>query len=203
MRRIEMRRKTKKGENMNRKIMILMVAVVATVLPAVAVADVMITGSIAVHGSQAPEMVYLSNGPNYATADSSGLFAFYNGTTSTGASSGAATIGTVDLEGMANANVSLLNVLDLNYSVGSTSGMLWVNVSGPGFPSGAFAELSSTPISALSSSASGSYSLNSVPTNNGPFTVSGSGTYYVSFFLPASTGYSTSSLEISVAFVPS
>ena len=195
-----MRRK-KIGENMNRKIMILMVAVVATVLPAVAVADVMITGSIAVHGSQAPEALYFAAGPNFNTAYKSGYFDFTNGTGHVAT----ATIGTVDLEGMANANVSLLNVLDLNYSV-ATSGMLWVNVSGPGFPSGAFVELSSSPVSVLSSTASGSYSLNGTTAigtigSHGPFSVTaGHGTYYVSFFLPASTTYSTSSLEISVAF---
>ena len=183
---------------MNRKIMILMVAVVATVLPAVAVADVMITGSIAVHGSQAPAMVYLSKGPNYATAASNSLFTFTNGS---GAAT--ATIGTVDLEGMANANVSLLNVLDLNYSVHS-SGKLWVNVSETGFPSGAFVELSSTQVTSLSSSASGVYLLGSTGGPHGPFSVSsGSGTYYVSFFLPAYASYSSASMEISVTFVSS
>ena len=187
---------------MNRKIMILMVAVVATVLPAVAVADVMITGSIAVHGSQAPEMVYLSTGPNYLTANDNGLFTFINGT-GTSSTPATGTIGTVDLEGMENANVSLLNVLDLNYSV-QTSGMLWVNVTETGFPSGAFVELSSMPVNALSSSASGSYFLGSTGGTHGPFSVSpGSGTYYVSFFLPAYAAYSSASMEISVTFVSS
>jgi len=183
---------------MNRKIMILMVAVVATVLPAVAVADVMITGSISVHGSQAPDMVYLAKGPNYATANSGSLLTFTNGS-----GSAAATIGSLEIEGMADANVTMLNVLYLNYSV-STSGTLWINVTGTDFPSGAYAELSSSTLTSVSSTSSMSYPLSGINGHNGPISVStGHGSYYVSFFLPASTGYSSANLEISVTFIPS
>ena len=190
--------KQKIGENMNRKIMILMVAVVATVLPAVAVADVMISGSISVLGSQAPEMVYLSAGPNYGTAHNNNLFTFTNGT-----GSPTATIGSIELEGMADANVSLLNVLYLNYSV-PTSGMLWVNVSETGFPSLAYVELSQNKQTSLSPSAPGVYALNDIPAHNGPISVSqGYGTYYVGFFLPPYPGYNSASMEISVTFIPS
>jgi len=184
---------------MNRKIMILMVAVVATVLPAVAVADVMITGSISVHGSQAPDMVYLAEGPNYATASSSSLLTFTNG-------SGlpAATIGSLGIEGMADANVTMLNVLYLNYSV-STSGTLWINVTGTDFPSGAYAELSTSTLTSFSSAGTMLYELSDVNGHNGPISVStgGHGSYYVSFFLPASTEYSSANMEISVTFIPS
>ena len=185
---------------MNRKIMILMVAVVATVLPAVAVADVMITGSISVHGSQAPDMVYLAEGPNYATASSSNLLTFTNGS---GSGSPAATIGSLGIEGMADANVTMLNVLYLNYSV-STSGTLWINVTGTDFPSGAYAALSTSTLTSVSSAGTMSYPLSGINGHNGPISVStGHGSYYVSFFLPASTEYSSANMEISVTFIPS
>ena len=64
---------------MNRKIMILMVAVVATVLPAVAVADVMITGSVSVLGSNVQDSFYLSEGSNYAVANQTGVLGFIPG----------------------------------------------------------------------------------------------------------------------------
>ena len=105
-------RKTKKtGENMNRKIMILMVAVVATVLPAVAVADVMITGNVYGVGSQAPDAFWVQDGSNYASAHSAAGFTW----TAT-SSSESEILGTITLGVMTNETIYEINVLDINFS---------------------------------------------------------------------------------------
>ena len=146
----------KTGENMNRKIMILMVAVVATVLPAVAVADVMITGSVSVHGSNVTNSFYLTEGPNYAVANQTGVFGFVQ------APSGVASMGTVDIEGMSNLSVSMINVLEFNYNV-NAPGIVYVNVTSSDFPSGSYVAYSSSPMtSELSSSMPGNTKMESM-----------------------------------------
>jgi len=178
---------------MNRKIMILMVAVVATVLPAVAVADVMITGSVTITGSNT-QVFWFSEGPNYATAHSAGLITW---TPSTATST--STMGTVDLEGIVNQSVSMINVAEFHYK-GTTSGTVWFNFTGT-FPTGAFAVISSSPLmSELSSS-----SPNQVPLSmpyNAELPVSGAHTYYLGFYLPPGS-YSSDSFSIQVTFVAS
>ena len=183
---------------MNRKIMILMVAVVATVLPAVAVADVMITGSVSVLGTQAPDSFYLSEGPNYAVANETGVFGFIPAPT------GEASLGTIDIEGMSNLSVSMINVLVLHYNLGAP-GIIYINVSSTNFPSTSYVayssslmttELTSTmPSNAFALSTSGDHtiSFSSAP---------GSGTYYLGFYLPPGM-YSGDSLSLSVTYVPS
>jgi len=178
---------------MNRKIMILMVAVVATVLPAVAVADVMITGSITVQGSNT-QVFWFSEGPNYATAHGAGLITWTPSTTTS-----TSTMGTVELEGIENQSVSMINVGEFHYN-GKTSGTVWFNFTGH-FPKGAFAVISSSPLtSELSSS-----STNQVPlsgTYSAELPVSGASTYYLGFYLPPGS-YSGDSFNIQVTFVAS
>ena len=189
--------KQKTGENMNRKIMILMVAVVATVLPAVAVADVMITGSVSVLGSNVQDSFYLSEGSNYAAANATGVFGF------TPAHSGVASMGTINLEGMSNLSVSMINVLDFNYSL-NTGGIIYVNISSSNFTSGSYVAFSSTPMTSMlgSTPPSNSYPLDT--TGDYTITVSGptSGTYFLGFYLPAGM-YNGESLSLSMTFVPS
>jgi len=189
------------GENMNRKIMILMVAVVATVLPAVAVADVMITGSVSVLGTQAPDSFYLSEGPNYAVANETGVFGFIPAPT------GDASLGTIDLEGTSNLSVSMINVLEFNFSV-HAPGIIYVNLTSSDFPSGSYIAFSTSPMtkelgptptpsgSGMSISSSGSRELISVTQN------SLSGTYYLGFYLPPGS-YSGDTVSISMTYVPS
>ena len=189
--------KQKTGENMNRKIMILMVSVVATVLPAVAVADVMITGSVSVLGSNVQDSFYLSEGSNYAAANATGVFGF------TPAHSGVASMGTINLEGMSNLSVSMINVLDFNYSL-HTGGIIYVNISSSNFTSGSYVAFSSTPMTSMLglTPPSNSYPLDT--TGNYTITVSGptSGTYFLGFYLPAGM-YNGESLSLSMTFVPS
>ena len=99
------------GENMNRKIMILMVAVVATVLPAVAVADVMVTGYVNGVGTQAPDAFWVQDGSNYASAHSAAGFTW----TAT-SSSESEILGTITLGVMSNETIYEINVLDINFS---------------------------------------------------------------------------------------
>ena len=186
------------GENMNRKIMILMVAVVATVLPAVAVADVMITGSVSVLGTNVQDSFYLTEGPNYAVANQTGVFGFIQ------APNGVASMGTIDLEGMSNLSVSMINVLEFHYDL-NAPGVVYLNVTSTDFPSTSYVAYSSSlmtselpssmPSNAFALSTSGDHALSfsSAP---------GSGTYYLGFYLPAGM-YSGDSLSISMTYVPS
>ena len=185
------------GENMNRKIMILMVAVVATVLPAVAVADVMITGSVSVHGTQAKDSFYLSEGSNYAVANETGVFSF------TPAASGVASMGTIDIEGMSNLSVSMINVLDFNYNL-EAPGVVYVNISSSNFPAGSYVAFSSAPMTTMLNSTppANSYSLHTTGSYTITIGAAASGTYYLGFYLPAGT-YSGDSLSLSMTYVPS
>jgi len=182
---------------MNRKIMILMVAVVATVLPAVAVADVMITGSVSVHGTQAKDSFYLSEGSNYAVAKETGVFSF------TPAASGVASMGTIDIEGMSNLSISMINVLDFNYNL-EAPGVVYVNISSSNFPAGSYVALSSTPMTTMLTSTppANSYPLSTTGSYTITIGAAASGTYYLGFYLPAGT-YSGDSLSLSMTYVPS
>jgi len=119
---------------MNRKIMILMVAVVATVLPAVAVADVMITGSINGSGVLAKDAFTMQPGSNYAAANASGVIGWH-----ANKKSESEILGTVYLGVMSNETTYEINVLDINFTANGYFN-LTVNVpSGlPGYGAAAF-----------------------------------------------------------------
>jgi len=178
---------------MNRKIMILMVAVVATVLPAVAVADVMITGSVTVSGSNISPF-YIAEGPNYAAAHSAGVITWTSSTSSTSASP---TMGTLDLEGVANQTVEMVNVLYFNYT-GKVAGTFYFNITSNNMPS--FNVYASSTLQTLSSISSWT-PIKTGSTGN-KFSVDGPFSDYVSFELPAGV-YSGASLSVSIAFVAS
>ena len=191
----------KTGENMNRKIMILMVAVVATVLPAVAVADVMITGSVSVHGSNVPNSSYLSEGPNYAVANQTGVFGFLQ------APSGVASLGTVDIEGMSNLTVSMINVLEFNYNVNAT-GTIHITESSSHYPIGSYMAFSPSPMTSMLGptppNPAGIMYLNQVGRQEtlGITSTSLHGTFYIWFYLPAGT-YGGASVTFTMTYSPS
>jgi len=181
---------------MNRKIMILMVAVVATVLPAVAVADVMITGSVTVSGSNISPF-YIAEGPNYAAAHSAGVITWTPSTSSTSASS---TMGTLDLEGVANQTVEMVNVLYFNYT-GKVAGTFYFNITSNNMPS--FYVYASSTLQTLSSITSSSWTqITTGSTGHSKFSVAGAFSDYVSFELPPGV-YAGNSLSVSIAFVAS
>jgi hypothetical protein len=96
---------------MNRKIMILMVAVVATVLPAVAVADVMITGSVQGLGHSHVDAFTVQPGSNYMSAhDLTGF------TWTSSAVNESEDLGNISLGVMSNETIYEINVLDINFT---------------------------------------------------------------------------------------
>ncbi|MHB8359521.1 MAG: hypothetical protein ACYDCP_08495 [Thermoplasmataceae archaeon] len=182
---------------MNRKIMILMVAVVATVLPAVAVADVMITGSVNVSGSNIAPF-YIAEGPNYAAANAAGVISWSSSSSSGG------TMGTLDLNGSSNQTIEMVNVLYFNYT-GHVAGTFYINTTSTSTTSGSFADFyvneSATPVTL-----SGATFTNEITsgTHNSVMTVPYAFPFsvYISFELPPGA-YSDDSFSVSIAFVAS
>ena len=169
------------GENMNRKIMILMVAVVATVLPAVAVADVMITGSVSGLGVHATDAFIVQPGSNYASAHSMTGFRWTSSPVNESEDLGNISVGV-----MSNETIFEINVLDINFT---TSGTFNITTYVPYTPSVFFPTGSAIYFS------------------TSPFTMTSSGftptTYAVSLSGPSTTSYSfavTPSSHIYVAF---
>ena len=163
------------GENMNRKIMILMVAVVATVLPAVAVADVMITGSVGGLGVAAPDAFTIHQGSNYAAAHSNASFTWKSNSVSSTEVIGNMSIGT-----MSNETIYEINVLDLtftqtgymNFSIDLTSA----------FPNGTVIYISTSP---FTFSSNGMITTNGM---NGSLPLNQTGTFSLSSPLPVTAG---------------
>lgn len=98
----------------------MLVAAIATILPAVAVADVMISGTADFTGSSAPPVFLFQAGPNYANAHAAGLFNW-----PTQQEVDHMGMGDGDLQGITNQSVTLLNVLEVTFSA---SGMFYLNL---------------------------------------------------------------------------
>ena len=137
---------------MNRKIMILMVAVVATALPAVAVADVMITGSVQGLGHTTTDAFTVQPGSNYAAAhDTTGF------TWTSSAVNESEDLGNISLGVMTNETIYMVNVLDINFT---SSGYFNLTVYVPYsnnvlFPTDTAIYLSTTPLSLSNSGITG------------------------------------------------
>jgi len=114
---------------MKNKYKLFIIISIAAILPSVAVADVMVTGSALVSGTTAVPPVHFETGMNYATAHDLGLLTW---TPSTGG-----LMGTLDLEGSENSSIAMANVLDLNTSAESINGAtVYLNLSSTTFPAG-------------------------------------------------------------------
>lgn len=128
---------------MNRKITVLMIAVIASILPAVAIADVMITGNFTIESGSNNVAWYIQPGPNYARAYDVGAISW---TPSEGPSS----MGQLDLQGMQYEDTWMINVLDLNFSLSPTAipgtFSLYLNFSDSTFPVGTIMAISTQPI---------------------------------------------------------
>ncbi len=166
--------KQKIGENMNRKIMILMVAVVATVLPAVAVADVMITGNVAGVGTHAKDQFWVQPGSNYAAANATAGFGWHAKSTSE-----SEILGNITLGYMSNETIYEINVLDINFTAGTGNFVITINVPSSDnnvFPSGTTIYFSETPFSFSGTGIANSgtvYSDNLAVTGTYPITFTG------------------------------
>lgn len=114
---------------MKNKYKIFIIISIAAILPSVAVADVMVSGSVLVSGTQAVPPLHFETGMNYATAHDLGILTW---TPSSGG-----LMGTMELEGSNNNSIYLANVLDLNTSAESVNGAtVYLNLSATTFPAG-------------------------------------------------------------------
>jgi hypothetical protein len=199
--------KQKIGENMNRKIMILMVAVVATVLPAVAVADVMITGSVQGVGHQIPDQFYLQPGSNYAAAHN------ITGFTWTGSAvNESEDLGNLTLGYMSNETIYEINVLDINFT-SAAYGNFYMNVSIPGsfsnntFAADSYMYVSNAPFTFVTGGVTSTGNMSAVDlhaagTQDLAFNnVNNSTTLYVAFVLGAGPANDMGSFNIAMSFV--
>lgn len=138
---------------MNRKMTLLLIAAVAALLPAVAVADVMITGEITLESFHQHTAFEFEKGSNYGVA---------NATDSIGWTPlDGNYMGQIDLQGNQYTTTKMINVIDLNITVSNAAAPasfsgLYLNVSGSTLPVGTimvianasltFAVLTGTPV---------------------------------------------------------
>lgn len=114
---------------MKSKYKLFIIISIAAILPSVAVADVMVTGSVFVSGTTAVPPVHFEPGMNYATAHELGVL--------TWTPSNNGLMGTLDLEGSENSSIAMANVLDLNTSAESINGAtVYLNLSTTSFSAG-------------------------------------------------------------------
>lgn len=191
---------------MNRKVTLLLITAVTTILPAVAVADVMITGNVSIVGTQNTPVFYLQPGPNYPSANAIGAINWNPQIIGepTVAVNQPLPMATFDLEGISNQTTALANVLDLNVTIAAgVNGVLYVNFTGD-FPTGTLVWITSSMATVAGvMSGVGGQDINSASFQyNGPF-VGGTTTYYMSFLLPAGIGYVGSTGTITGTFIAS
>ncbi len=131
--------KSKTREKMNRKLILVMVAVVATVLPAVAVADVLVVGYSGGTGVQVSPLFYIQPGSNYMAANQSTGFGWH-----ARSSSESEIIGNMTLGVMTNETIFEINVLDINFT-STHSGIFNITVNVPSAKSDAATGISAFP----------------------------------------------------------
>lgn len=164
---------------------LLLLATVAAILPAVAVADVMITGNVSIVGTQNTPVFEIQPGPNYPAAYAAGAIEWNPSQVASVEPGQLAPMASFDLEGINNQSTALANVLDLNVTIGAgVTGTLYVNFTG-NFPAGAMVWVTSGMVDVHSlPGLVGGQSINSASFQfNGPFP-GGTTTYYMSFYLP-------------------
>ena len=178
---------------MNKKIMWLMVGLVAAVLPAVAVADVMLTAYV--HGSETStgDAFTVQQGPNYANANALTGFSWVSQVNSEIEFLGSATIGF-----MSNETITEVNVLDINFTglMGSATFSITVEVTSV-FPSGSYIYISDTPQSLVNVPPGTNLAVSgsSVPLT---FTVTDSSTIYIGFEVGSGAGGGTFQLNMAL-----
>ena len=116
-------------------------------------------------------------------------------------------MGTVDIEGMSNLSVSMINVLEFNYSV-NTTGTIHIVESSFHFPKGSYMAFCPSQMTNM---------LGPTPPNPGGImylnqvggqetlritSISLHGTFYIRFYLPAGT-YSGTSVTFTMTYSPS
>lgn len=189
---------------MNRKATLLLIAAVATILPAVAVADVMITGQVSIVGTQNTPVFVIQPGPNYAKAHAAGAIDFI-GDTQLGVATvdhQASSIGIIDLQGISNQTTYLINVIDLNITAGT--GTLYLNLTDTSLPVGTTICITD---SLMTFSDLMTYGVEigsdvSVPINLATLSVTAGDTFYFGFYMPPGT-YAGTSATVLGTFISS
>lgn len=116
------------------------IVVVAMVLPGLAVADVMISGTAAMTGTQNDAQFYFAQGPNFATAAGAG---FAHLVTNPG---GNHKMAEIDFQGAWNQSIFAINIIEVQFASG-VSGTFYLNFTGvTAFPAGSTVYLSSYPV---------------------------------------------------------
>lgn len=179
---------------MNRKITLLVVALVSTILPAVAVADVMITGNVSIYGTSNSNVFYLTPGPNFQAADGSIAWNHY---------SSGPYMGDLKFAEVSNQTTFIINVMKIVFNTNAPAGMFYLNSTvGSPFTAGSVMYLSLAQMTYSDFSYSGlpgatpnvvnpgvtSFPLNSAQSFSTP--VDGSTVIYIGFFTPGYNGAS-------------
>ncbi len=184
---------------MEGKWVLVAVIAISILIPAVAIADVIITGNVSVQVSQGQYAFTINPGPNYNTANNSKFFGWRQQNQSPDKYLGTAWIGTIS-----NETITEVNVLEINFSSSIQKNSVFViNVTDGRFANNTFMIVSTSPLTILPDGnifgSSGTlifslYSGNSVVTGNypgitvGSFSVSPSTHLYVGFYIPPQGG---------------
>lgn len=176
---------------MNRKVTLLLIAVIAAILPAVAIADVMITGQFSIAGTTNSTVFHLQAGPNYQDAD--GYLGWHTYTSGQH-------MGDMHLNPTTNQSVLAINVMEITFNPTMAAGTFWFNLTGYSadmFPTGSYMYISDSLQSfsdfqspnSYASPGSGVIALNlhlgnGVSVSSGPISVTSSTVLYIGFYLP-------------------
>ena len=183
---------------MNKKVMWLMVGLVAAVLPAVAVADVMLTAYINGSETQVNDAFFVQQGSNYANANALTGFTWTPHVNSESEILGAITLGY-----MSNETIYEVNVLDVNFTglMGSAYFNITVTIpnaatGGTVFPTDSFIYITDTSQSVVHLPSSISLSVSGSTTLS--FTVTSSSTIYIGFEVGSGAGGGSFYLSMSL-----
>lgn len=175
---------------MNRKMSLLIVAVVAAILPAVAVADVLITGQVGITGTTNNSVFHFEIGPNFYQADDYIQFT---------ANPEGQTMAHMGFDMAYNQTVLAINVLEIVFSAGASPGIFYLNLTGLStatYPDGSYMYVSTSLMNFSDFLAPNSYAspgspvvpiVLHVPSGNtvtsGPINVTGGSVLYIGFYL--------------------
>ena len=195
---------------MNRKFTLLLIAAVSTILPAVAVADVMITGDVGVNGTANTAVFQFVPGTNFEAADGSVSWNHY---------SSGPYMGDLQFKSVSNQTTFIINVMEIQFKADIAPGVFYLNLSvSTPFVDPSYMYLSMSPMSFSDFSYSGlpgatptivnpavtSMYLSDGSQSYGPVSVSGGTVIYIGFFTSAyGTGTLTGETFLSGTYISS
>ncbi len=188
---------------MNRKVTLMVIAAIAAILPSVAIADVMISGSIGVNGTSNTAVFTYVPGTNFQAADGSVSWNAYH--------TANAYMGDLKFAKVSNQTTFIINVMEIQFQAGLAPGTFYLNSSifSP-FIVGSMMYLKLSPIAFSDFTYTGlpgatpsvvnpavtAFQLQTDNTFSTP--VSGGTTIYIGFFTPAYDGQAVTG-EITLA----